>query len=181
LGNRNFKTPGTIIADQHKCRDCDNSGFGKGLKEEKMRGTLRKSVMAATALLIVAGTTVAVPNSASARWGGGWHGGGWHGGGWRGGAWGGGGWGWGGVGLGIGTGLLLAAALSAPYYGGYGYPYYYGYAPAYGYGPYGYGYRRTYYGYGGYYPRYRYAGSYPYRRHNYRYGGYYPNRGYAYR
>ncbi|MGA7596308.1 MAG: hypothetical protein WCD54_19415 [Pseudolabrys sp.] len=120
-----------------------------------MRGTLRKSVMAATALLIVAGTTVAVPNSASARWGGGWHGGGWHGGGWRGGAWGGGGWGWGGVGLGIGTGLLLAAALSAPYYGGYGYPYYYGYAPAYGYGPYGYGYRRTYYGYGGYYPRYR--------------------------
>ncbi|MFZ1212812.1 MAG: hypothetical protein WAO13_05395 [Pseudolabrys sp.] len=109
-----------------------------------MRGTLRKSVMAATALLIVAGTTVAVPNSASARWG---------------------------------TGLLLAAALSAPYYGGYGYPYYYGYAPAYGYGPYGYGYRRTYYGYGGYYPRYRHAG----RRHNYRYGGYYPNRGYAYR
>ena len=76
-----------------------------------MRGTLRKSVMAATALLIVAGTTVAVPNSASARWGGGWHGGGWHGG-WRG-----GGWGWGGVGLGIGTGLLLAAAVSAPYYG----------------------------------------------------------------
>jgi hypothetical protein len=32
-----------------------------------MRGTLRKSVMAAAALLIVAGTTVAVPNSASAR------------------------------------------------------------------------------------------------------------------
>jgi hypothetical protein len=64
--------------------------------------------------------------------------------------------------------LLLAAAVSAPYYGGYGYdPYYYGYAPAYGYGPYGYGYRRAYYGYGGYYPRYRYAG-YPYRRHYYR-------------
>ena len=42
--------------------------------------------------------------------------------------------------------LLLALAL------------YYGYAPAYGYGPYGYGYRRAYYGYGGYYPRYRYAG-----------------------
>ena len=100
--------------------------------------------MAAAALLIVAGTTVAVPNSASARWGGGWHGGGWHGGGWHGG-WRGGGWGWGGVGLGIGTGLLLAAAVSAPYYGGYGYdPYYYGYAPAYGYGPYGYGYRRAY-------------------------------------
>ena len=129
-----------------------------------MRGRLRKSMIAAMALLIVAGTTVAVPNSASARWGGGWHGGGWHGGGWRG-----GGWGWGGVGLGIGTGLLLAAAVSAPYYGGYGYndPYYYGYGPAYGYGPYGYGYRRAYYGYSGYYPRYRYAG-YPYRRHYYR-------------
>jgi hypothetical protein len=117
-----------------------------------MRGTLRKSVMAATALLIVAGTMVAVPNSASARWGGGWHGGGWHGGGWHGG-WRGGG--WAGVGLGIGTGLLIAAAASAPYYGGYGYyddPYY-GYGPAYGY-------RRAYYGYGGYYPRYRYA-AYP--------------------
>ena len=83
-----------------------------------MRGTLRKSVMAATALLIVAGTTVAVPNSASARWGGGWHGGGWHGGGWRGGGWGGGGWAGAEFGLGIGTGLLLAAALHAPYYGG---------------------------------------------------------------
>ena len=53
-----------------------------------MRGRLRKSMIAAMALLIVAGTTVAVPNSASARWGGGWHGGGWHGGGWRGGGWG---------------------------------------------------------------------------------------------
>src|SRR6476469_6737369 len=101
-----------------------------------MRGTLRKSVMDATALLIVAGTTVDVTNSASARWGGGWHGGGWHGGGWHGGwhgGWRGGGWGWGGVGLGIGTGLLIAAAASAPYYGGYGYyedPYSYGYAPA---------------------------------------------------
>ena len=69
-----------------------------------MRGTLRKSVMAATALLIVAGTTVAVPNSASARWGGGWHGGGWHGGGWRGGGWGGGGW--------AGAVLALASALA---------------------------------------------------------------------
>lgn len=75
-----------------------------------MRGTIRKSVMAATALLVIAGTTMALPNAANARWGGGWHGGGWHGGGWRGG-------GWGGVGLGIGTGLLLAAAVSAPYYG----------------------------------------------------------------
>ena len=58
-----------------------------------MRG-IRKSVMAATALLVIAGTTMAISNAANARWGGGWHGGGWHGGGWRG-----GGWGWGGVGL----------------------------------------------------------------------------------
>jgi hypothetical protein len=181
LGNRKSKTLGRIITDQHnaetaitRLREGPNGGkdawhiteIGDGCGGLTHR---RRNYMA-------------VPNSASARWGGGWHGGGWHGGGWRGGGWGGGGWGWGGVGLGIGTGLLLAAALSAPYYGGYGYsdPYYHGYAPAYGYGPYGYGYRRAYYGYGGYYPRYRYAG-YPYRRHYYRYGGYYPNRGYAYR
>jgi len=108
-----------------------------------MRGTLRKSVIAATAVLALAGATTAFPDAANARWGGGWHGGGW--GGWRGG-WGGwrGGWGWGAVGLGLGTGLLLGAAAAAPYYGGYygygPYAYDYGYGPsyaAYG-GPYGY-------------------------------------------
>ena len=46
-----------------------------------MRGTIRKSMIAATALLVIAGTTMALPNAANARWGGGWHGGGWHG--WR--------------------------------------------------------------------------------------------------
>ena len=112
-----------------------------------MRGTLRKSLIAAMTGLAIVATTVAVPNTADARWfGGGWHGGGWHGGwgGWRGG-WGGwrGGWGWGAAAL--GTGLLIGAAAAAPYYGGYygygPYAYDYGYGPsyaAYG-GPYGYG------------------------------------------
>jgi hypothetical protein len=102
-----------------------------------MRGTIRKSVIAATAVLALAATTVAFPDAANARWGGGWHGGGW--GGWR------GGWGWGALGVGLGTGLLLGAAAAAPYYGGYygygPYAYDYGYGPtyaAYG-GPYGYG------------------------------------------
>ena len=69
----------------------------------------------------IVGTTVAVPDAAQARWGGGWHGGGW-GGGWRGGGWG-GGWGWGGFGVGLGTGLLFAAA-TAPWWGGYGFRYF---------------------------------------------------------
>ena len=94
--------------------------------------------MAAMALLIVAGTTVAVPNSASARWGGGWHGGGWHGGGWRG----------GGLGAGAVSALASAPACSLllllvllttaatlhPYSR---------LRACLGYGPYGYGYRRT--------------------------------------
>ncbi len=85
---------------------------------------LRRFGLAAVMLVAVAGTTVALPDAAQARWGGGWHGGGWRG----------GGWGWGGFGVGLGTGLLFAAA-TAPFwgggygYGGYGYgPYYGGYA-----------------------------------------------------
>src|SRR5512143_448985 len=70
-----------------------------------MRGKLRKLGAATAIIIAVAGTTVALPDAANARWGGGWHGG--HG-----------GWGWGGFGVGLGTGLLLGAA-TAPYYGGY--------------------------------------------------------------
>lgn len=89
--------------------------------------TRMKSLGLGVALLVAA--TLSIPQTASARWGGGWHGGGWHGGGWR------GGWGWGGGALGLGLGLAAGAALAGPYYGydyGYGYPAgYYGY---YGYG-----------------------------------------------
>jgi hypothetical protein len=84
-----------------------------------MRDKIRKLGLATAMMITVAGTTVALPDSAHARWGGGWHGGGW---------------GWGGFGVGLGTGLLLGAA-TAPYWGGY-----YGYGPYaydYGYGPYG--------------------------------------------
>jgi hypothetical protein len=84
----------------------------------------RRLGLAAAMTVAIAGTTIALPDAAQARWGGGWHGGGWHGG---------GGWGWGGLGIGLGTGLLLGAA-TAPYWGGYGYGYpYYG---GYGGGPY---------------------------------------------
>jgi hypothetical protein len=103
-----------------------------------MRASLRRFGIAAAMLVAIGGTTVALPDAAQARWGGGGHGGGWHGGGWRGGD----GWGWGGFGVGVGTGLLLGAA-TAPYWGGYGYD------PGYGYGPYDYG-----YGYGPYYGGY---------------------------
>lgn len=82
-----------------------------------MKKTL--TVLAAGAALAVA--TVAAPQHAEARWGGGWHGGGWHhGGGWRGGA----------VLGGLAAGALIGGALASPYYG-YGYyggPYYGGYA-----------------------------------------------------
>src|SRR3974390_2002037 len=101
-----------------------------------MRNKLRSIGLAAVMMIAVAGATVMSPDTASARWGGGWHGGGWHGGGGHGG-WGGGGWGWGGFVVGLGTGLLLGAA-TAPYYGGY-----------YGYGPYPYGYGPYYAAYGG--------------------------------
>ena len=95
-----------------------------------MLGSLRKLGLAAAAAVAIAGTTVAVPDVANARWGGGWHGG--HG-----------GFGWGGFGVGVGTEFLLGAA-TAPYWGGY-----YG-GPYYGYGPaYGYGYGPTYAAYGG--------------------------------
>src|SRR4029077_3778706 len=97
-------------------------------REKAMRNALRQAGIATTALVTMAGATVALPRPADARWGGGWHGGGWHGGGWHGGGWRGGGWGWGAAGLAIGTGLALAA--TAPYYGGYyADPYYYGYRP----------------------------------------------------
>jgi hypothetical protein len=95
-----------------------------------MLARLKRLGVVAAMTVAIAGTTVALPDAAQARWGGGWHGGGWHGGGWRGG----GGWGWGGFGVGLGTGLLLGA-VTAPYWGGYGYgPYYGGYAggPYYG-------------------------------------------------
>ena len=133
-----------------------------------MRDLVRKAVIAATALITITATTVAVPTSAEARWGGGFHGGGFRGGGWHGGGhWRGGGWGLGAAGLAIGTGIALAA--TAPYaYGGYYDDDYYAYPRyTYGYG-YPYGYRRAYYGYRGYYPTYRRAyvyGGYPsYRR-----------------
>jgi hypothetical protein len=65
---------------------------------------------------------VAVPQTAQARWGGGWHGGGWRGG--------------GAVLGGLAAGAIIGGALAAPYYygggpyyGGYGY---YGGAYAYG-------------------------------------------------
>jgi hypothetical protein len=45
-----------------------------------MRDKLRKLGFATAMMIAVAGTTVALPDSAHARWGGGWHGGGWHGG-----------------------------------------------------------------------------------------------------
>ena len=44
-----------------------------------MRDKLRRLGIAAAVIAAVAGTTVALPNAANARWGGGWHGG--HGGG----------------------------------------------------------------------------------------------------
>jgi hypothetical protein len=133
-----------------------------------MRTSLQKlGIITATALIVV-GTSIALPTSADARWGGGWHGGGWHGGH--------GGFGWGGFGVGLGTGLLVGAA-TAPYYGGY-----YGYGEPYGYYPdyadYGYSpdyayydepYDSGYYG-GGPYVSYGYSN---YRRPYYRHGGYY--------
>jgi hypothetical protein len=89
-----------------------------------MHQTLRRFRMTAAALLVVAGSTMALSGAASAQH---WHGGGGH--------WGGQGWGWGGFGLGVGTGLALGAA---PYYGGY-----------YGYGPYAYDYGDGPYSYAG--------------------------------
>src|ERR1700740_2082596 len=87
---------------------------------ETMRNKLRKIGLAAAMIIAVAGTTVATPETANARWGGGWHGGGWHGGGWRGGGWGWGGFGWGGWGPGFRGGLRLGASAAygaSPYYG----------------------------------------------------------------
>ena len=45
-----------------------------------MRDKLRRLGIVAGVIAAVAGTAVAFPNAANARWGGGWHGGGWHGG-----------------------------------------------------------------------------------------------------
>ena len=88
-------------------------------EDSAMRDLVRKAVIAVTAVITITATTVAVPTSAEARWGGGFRGGGFHGGGWHGGGhWRGGGWGLGAAGLAIGTGIALAA--TAPYaYGGY--------------------------------------------------------------
>ncbi len=103
--------------------------------------------------LVLAGSlaiaTMTAPTQAHARWG-----------------WGGWGWGLGGFAL----GALIGAALTRPYYAGYGYGY-----PAY-YG-YGYGYPAYSYSYG--YPAYSYGYGYPAYRYGYRrfysprfYGGY---------
>jgi hypothetical protein len=125
-------------------------------EEEKMSMRLRKIGLAAVTAVAIAGMTVALPGAADARWGG-WRGGHWHG-----------GWGWGGWGVGLGLATGLAVAATAPYYRGYyGYydPYYYGdypYTYGYGYPAYGYGYRYPYYGYRRAYYRY---GGYPYYRH----------------
>jgi hypothetical protein len=120
-----------------------------------MRANLRKiGIITATSIALM-GTSLTLPTSADARWGGGWHGGGWHGGH--------GGWGWGGFGVGVGTGLLLGAA-TAPYYGGYyGNNGYYGGGPYYGYDSY-----PDYAYYEESYPSYAYYGG-PYQ------SGYYGN------
>ena len=60
---------------------CDNACR----QEDMMHSRGRKSLIAATAIFSTAVAMIAVPNTAHARWGGGWHGEGWHGGGWRGG------------------------------------------------------------------------------------------------
>jgi hypothetical protein len=130
-----------------------------------MRASLKKFGIIIATTLVIAGTSITLPTSAEARWGGHHHGG----------------WGWGGFGIGLGTGLLVGAA-TAPYYGGYGYasydgPYDYGYYPDYAYG---YEYAPTYayydepydYGYsgGGAYVSYSYSN---YRRPHYRTGRHY--------
>ena len=81
----------------------------------------------------IATAAIAIPTSAEARRGGGWHGGGWHGGGWRGG-WGHRGFGFAPVVGGLAAGALIGGALASPYYyGGYGYPYgAYAYGAGYG-------------------------------------------------
>jgi hypothetical protein len=95
---------------------------------------LKKIIMGAAVVAVVA---LAAPDQSEAR-GGGWHGGGWHGGGWHGGGWHGGGWhagkwnnggkwrngkwygGYGGWGVpaavAVGAGAAAAAAVAAPYY-----------------------------------------------------------------
>jgi hypothetical protein len=76
-----------------------------------MRTLLQRLAIAATAAVVVAGATTALPGSAEARWHGGWH---HHG-----------GWGWGGFGWGFAPGFAIG--FGAPYYGGYyGGPYAYG-------------------------------------------------------
>ena len=99
------------------------TAYYRGTVEEQM--SLRRTVLGAVGVAVVAATFA--PTEASARWrGGGWHGGGY-------------GWGVPAVGLGLGLGLGIAGAGyygggpygyyggSPSYYGGYGYPAY-GYA-----------------------------------------------------
>src|SRR4029453_13649982 len=52
------------------------------LWRRRMLTKLRKIAVAAAMAGLIGTATVAVPDTAHARWGGGWHGGGWHGGGW---------------------------------------------------------------------------------------------------
>ncbi len=84
--------------------------------------------------------------------------------------------GWRSVGLGLAAGALVGAALTAPYYYGYGYP-------GYGYADYGYGYPA--YAYGSAYPDYAYDYGYAAPAVGYSSYGYLPHRHwdntYAYR
>jgi hypothetical protein len=95
-----------------------------------MRAGLRRTAIAAAAVVAIAGTAWSIPHEAYAR--GGYRGGHWGGGGgrWHGGGryWGGG---WGGFGAGLATGAIVGGLLASPYY--YGAPYYY--APRYYYEP----------------------------------------------
>ena len=125
------------------------TGIALGLAGAVALGAVTPSI-AAVPTAVAAVKSAPSGSTTEVRWRGGW---GWRGGGWRGGWWG------PGVGLGIGLGLLGAAAIaSSPYYyGGYGCPYGYygGYGCGYGYaGYYGGGYPA--YGYG--YPAYGYYG-----------------------
>jgi hypothetical protein len=89
---------------------------------------MRKFLTVVVAVASIGAAALATSSSADARWGGGW------GGGWR------GGWGW-------GPGPFVAGALVA---GAIAAPYYYGYGPYYPYGPYPYygpGCRRAWNGY----------------------------------
>ncbi len=107
---------------------------------------MRKSLTALTAATTIAVAAVATPNTADARWRGGW---------------------WGPALGGFALGALIGSVFARPYYAYPSYGYGYGY-PAYGYAPaYSYGYAPAYsYGYA---PAYSYAPAYYARRPYYGY------------